>query len=91
MRNGSVDDRNLDKILLGILNTFLDSRSYLVCLTKAVTYDTVLVAYYYDSSEAEVTATLGDFGYPLYVDKSLFKFKIRCLYSFNICICHNSD
>ena len=75
MRNRRVNNRNLDEILLSILNTLLDSRSYFICLTKAVTYNTFLISNYYDSSETEVATTLGDFGYPLNGDKSVFKFK----------------
>ena len=39
VRDGLVDDRNLDQILLGILNTLLDGSGNFVCLAETITYD----------------------------------------------------
>ena len=89
MRDCSVDDGNLHQILLCILNSLGDSGGNLISLTKTITYNAVLVSYHYDSCEAEVTASFGNLGYSLDGNQSVFQFKIRGLYSFNICICHS--
>ena len=89
MRDSRVDDRNPDKVLLGILDTLSDGGGYLIGFSKTITNNAVLVTHYHDSGEAEVTTTLSDLRHSLDGDQPVLKFKIRGLYSFNICICHS--
>ncbi len=84
VRNGSVDDRNLHQVLLGILHALGDSSSDFVGFAETVAYDTVLVAYYDDGGEAEVAAALGDLGNTIDGYQSVLEFKVRGLYSFYI-------
>lgn len=89
VRDRGVDDRDLDKILLGILDTLGDSRSDLVSLTKTITDNSVFVSYDHDSCKAEMTAALGHFGDSLDGYQSVLELKVRSLYFLNICICHS--
>ena len=66
MRNGLVDYRNLDEILLCILNTLLNSYGNLIGLAETVSYDTILISDNNDGCETEMASTLGNLGYPLY-------------------------
>ena len=54
-RNG-----NLNQILLSCLNALGNSSCNFTCLTKTVTNDTLTITNYYNSSESESTATLGN-------------------------------
>ena len=89
VRDSGVDDGNLDQILLCILHALSDSGSDLIGLSQAVTDDTVLVANDDDGCEAAVATALGYLGNPLDGDQSVLELKVRCLYSFNVCICHS--
>ena len=89
MRDSGVDDRNLNEILLCILNALCDGGGNFVSLSETIAYNAVLVTYDYDSSKAEVTTTLSYLGNSLDGNKSVLELKVRCLYSFNICICHS--
>ena len=50
VRNGSLVQRHLDEILLGVLYTLGYSCGDFVGLSETITYDTLLIAYYYDCS-----------------------------------------
>ena len=89
MWDGSVDDRNLDEILLGILDTLSDGGSYLIGFSQTITNNAVLVTHNHNSGKAEVTTTLSDLSHSLDGDQSVLQLEVRCLYSFNICICHS--
>ena len=91
VRDGLVDDRNLDEVLLRIFDTLLDGSGNFVRLTETITDDTILVTDHDDGRETEVTATLGHLGDPVDGYQSVLEFKVRGLYSFNICICHSPD
>ena len=90
VRNSLLAQRDPDKILLCILDAFGDGCGNLIGFSKAITYDTVLIAYYDDCSEAEVTATLGNLGHSLYRYQSVLKFQVDCLYFLGIDICHSA-
>ena len=89
VRDGCVDDGNLDQVLLCIFNTLCDSGSNFVGFSKTIAYNAVLVTYDYDSSKAEVTTTLGNLGYALDGNEPVLQFEVRRLYSLYICICHS--
>ena len=89
MWNGCVDDRNLNEILLGVLNALSDGGGYLIGFSKTITNNAVLVTHNHNRGKTEVTTTLSDLSHSLDGDQSVLQFKIRCLYSFNICICHS--
>ena len=89
MRNGSVDDGNLHKVLLCIFHALCNGSSDFVGFSKTITYNAVLVTYDYDCSKAEVTTTLSDLGHTLDGNEPVLQFEVRRLYSFNICICHS--
>ena len=59
MRDGLVEDRNLYKILLCILNTLGDCSSDFVGFSKTIAYNAVLVTDYNNGSKAEVTRKSG--------------------------------
>ena len=89
VRDGRVDDGNLHEILLRILDTLGDGGGDFVSLTETIANNAVLVSDDNDRRETEVTTTFGDLGHSLNGDKSVLEFKVRGLYSLNICICHS--
>src|ERR1700744_4248966 len=84
MRYSTVNDRYFYQVLFSIINTFSNSFSYFFRFTKAVTYNTVLIAHYYDSRKAKCTATFGYFGYTLYAHQAIFQFDLAGFYSFYV-------
>ena len=84
MGDSGVDDGNLHKVLLCILNALCDSGGNLVCLTETVTYDTVFIADDDDSGKTEVTTTLGDLGNAVDGYQSVLELKVRGLNSFYV-------
>lgn len=60
MGNCTLENGNLDQILLCCLNTLGNGGSNLASLAQAVTNDTLTVTNHYNSSESESTATLGN-------------------------------
>ena len=85
MRDRTLNDRNLDQIFLGGLYALRNCSSNFSGLTKAITNDAFSIAYYYNSSKRESTATLSYLDYAIDSNQSIFQLFTTYVYS----VCHN--
>ena len=86
MRNSTLENRNLDEVLLGRLNTLSNGSLNFACLTKTVTYDTIAITYYNDSGESKGAATLGNLSNTIDSNQTVLQLDIiGILYSNHIC------
>ena len=76
--NRTVDDRHLDEVLLGILDTLGDGRLHLRSLTQTVAHNAVFVTHDDDRREAECTTTLRYLGNTLDAYEPVFKLEVAC-------------
>src|SRR5262249_8371937 len=60
VRDGALDPRHLEEVLLGLLNALGDGRGHLLGLAVADTHGAVTVAHDHERREAEATAALDD-------------------------------
>ena len=61
----------------------------LVRFAETVAHHTIFVTDDDDGGETEVTSALGDLGHAVDGDESVLQFKIGCLDSFHVSICHS--
>src|SRR4051794_8593564 len=73
MRDGRADHRNLDQVLLRVLDAFADGLGDLARLAQAHADVAGAVTDYDDRAEAEASAALDDFGYSVDLDDTLFE------------------
>ena len=78
VRNGSVQNRYLNKVLLGGFRTLGDGCCYLTCLTQTVANDTITVTYYYNGCKRKSTTTFGNFRYTVYSNEALLELQVIC-------------
>ena len=71
--DSTLQDGNLDEVLLGIIDTLLDGSLDFLGLAKTVSNDTILISNNNDSREAESSTTLGNLGYATDCDKTIVK------------------
>ena len=90
VRDCLLAQRDLHQILLSIFDTLGYCCRYLIGFTKAIAYDTILIAYYDDGCKAEVTTTLGDLCHSLNRYQSVLKFQIDGFNLLSIDICHSA-
>lgn len=62
MRDGALDARNLEEVLLGFLDTLGDGRGNFLGLAVTDTYGAVTVAHHDQRGEAEAATTLDNLG-----------------------------
>src|SRR4029079_7734252 len=62
VRNGALDARDLEDLLLGLLDTLGDGRGNFLGLAIADAHGAIAIADHDERGEAEATATLDDFG-----------------------------
>ena len=84
MRNRTLNDGNFDQIFLSCLYAFRNCSGNFSSLTKAITYDALSIAYYYNSSKRESTATLSYLDYAIDSNQSIFQLFTTYVYS----VCH---
>ena len=89
VRDSSFEHRDTDKILLGIVDTLLDSGLDLLGFAEAVANHTIFIADDDNSSEGESTTTLGNLSYTVDSDETLFELDIARFNSFNVYFCLN--
>ena len=87
VRNGTLQYRNLNKVLLGSLSTLGNCSGNLTSLTKAPTDNTIAITYNDDSSECKGATTFGNLGYSIDSNQAVFQFNVT-IYSYFI-HCHN--
>ncbi len=87
VRNGTLQYRNLNKVLLGSLSTLGNCSGNLTSLSKAPTYNTIAITYNDDSSECKGATTFGNLGYSIDSNQAVFQFNVT-IYSYFI-HCHN--
>ena len=78
VRDRTLEQRNLEQVLLGVFYTLGDRISYFVGFTKAVTNYAVTIANYYDGRKAEATTTFYHFGNP--IDRYYALFEVSLVY-----------
>src|SRR5581483_11343014 len=71
VRDGALDARHLEEVLLGLLDALGDRRGHLLGLAVADTDRAVAVAHHDQRGEAEAPATLDDLGDPVDRDHTL--------------------
>ena len=76
----TVDHRDLDEVLLGILHALGDGRLYLRSLAQAVAYHAVLVTDDDDGRKTERATTLRNLGNTLDADEPVLEFEIARAY-----------
>ena len=80
MRDRCTLEGNLDKVLLGVLDTLADSVRNFVGFTETEAYDAVAVAYYHKRGELHDTSALYCLGYTVDSYDFLGKFIFGCVY-----------
>ena len=86
MRHGSIENRNLNKILLGGLYTLGNGSSYFAGLTQTPANDAVSVAYNDNCAKGESTTTLGNLSNAVDSNQTVLQF---LAIDINILNCHN--
>ena len=76
MRNSTFKHRNLYKVFLGIINTLLDGSLNFLSFTKAISDDTILISNNNYSRETERSTALGNLGYTIDCNKTIFEFDL---------------
>lgn len=84
--NGTLDNGDLDEVLLCGFSTLGDGSGDFTGLTKTITDRTLTVTNDYDGSEGEGAATLGHFGYTIDSNESIL---VLFFFFFVYSVCHN--
>src|SRR5699024_5166419 len=71
---------NLNEIFFSIIEAFLNSIRYLICLSKSMAYYTFFIANYYNSVETKSPATFNYFRNTVYVNQFFLKVKVSGSY-----------
>ena len=85
VRNSAFDDGNFHQILLSGFDTLSNGCGDFAGLTEAIADDALTITHHNNGSESESASTLGDLGYTIDSNESIFQFFIVCVYS----VCHN--
>ncbi len=72
--------RDLDQVLLRVVDTFGDGFLHFLGFTKTVAHYTVLVTYNYQRGKTESTAAFGGFGNPVDRYNLFFQLQIASFY-----------
>ena len=87
--DGTFEHGNLDEVFLGIVDTLLDGSLNFLGFAKSISHNAVFVSNNYDSRETESSTALGNLGYTINCDKTIFEFDLAGFYSFYVYFCHN--
>ena len=74
--NSALQNGDADKVLLGIINTFLHCSLNLLSFAKTVSYNTVFISNNDNGSKGESSTTFGDLGDAIDCNKTIFKFDL---------------
>ena len=74
--NRTLQQGNLEQVLLSVFYTFSDRIGYFVGFAQAIPNHAVAVANYYDGRKAEATTTFYYFGYPIDGYNALFQISL---------------
>ena len=78
MRNGSIENRYLNKVFLSGFRALGDGSSNFTCFTQTVANDTITVTYYYNGCKRKSTTTFGNFRYAVYSNEALLELQVIC-------------
>ena len=81
VRDSTVNDRNINDVLLSFFDTLSDSVRNFGRLTDALTYTTLSVTDNYESSKSHVLTALNSLGNTADVDNALFELFILLFFS----------
>ena len=87
--DGALQHRDADKVLLGVVDTFLDGGLDLLGFAEAVADNAVFISNNDNGSKGEGSTTFGDLCNAVDSDKTIFEFDLAGLYSFNVYFCHD--
>ena len=87
--DGTLQHGDADEVLLGIVDTFLNSGLDLLGFAEAIADNTVFISNNDNGSKGEGSTTFGDLCNAVDSDKTIFEFDLAGLYSFNVYFCHD--